>query len=121
MTKLLDTLLLLALPASGKSEVRKYLDGLSPEQCREEFHTGRTVQLDDYPYVHFMHRIDDELFKRGQPYVFYKAIKLGYKVCEVPVTNIYPPKHLGYTKMKPITGWWSILRPLLYLALKIKK
>jgi len=73
MTKLLDTLLLLALPASGKSEVRKYLDGLSPEQCREEFHTGRTVQLDDYPYVHFMHRIDDELFKRGQPYVFYKG------------------------------------------------
>jgi len=56
-----------------------------------------------------------------EPYVFYKAIKLGYKVCEVPVTKIYPPKHLGYTKMKPITGWWSILRPLVYLALKIKK
>ncbi len=56
-----------------------------------------------------------------EPYIFYKAIKLGYRVKEVPVTKIYPPKELGYTKMQPITGWWSILRPLVYLALGIKK
>jgi hypothetical protein len=75
MTQLLDTVLLLALPASGKSEVRKYLDGLPAEVCQRDFHMGATVQLDDYPYVHFMHRIDDELAKRGQPYVFYKGPK----------------------------------------------
>lgn len=56
-----------------------------------------------------------------EPYIFYKAIKLGFKVKEVPVTKIYPPKELGYTKMKPITGWWSIIRPLIYLAIGIKK
>jgi dolichol-phosphate mannosyltransferase len=56
-----------------------------------------------------------------EPYIFYKAIKLGYKVKEVPVTKIYPPKELGYTKMKPLTGWWSITRPLIYLALGLKK
>jgi hypothetical protein len=56
--------------ASGKSEVRKYLEGLTPEQCRGEFHMGPTLQLDDYPYVHFMHRIDDELYARGLEYVF---------------------------------------------------
>lgn len=56
-----------------------------------------------------------------EPYIFYKAIKLSYKVKEVPVTKIYPPKELGYTKMKPITGWWSIIRPSIYLALGIKK
>lgn len=56
-----------------------------------------------------------------EPYIFYKLIKLGYRVKEVPVTKIYPPKELGYTKMKPITGWWSIIRPLVYLALGIKK
>lgn len=56
-----------------------------------------------------------------EPYFFCKVIQLGYKVKEVPVTKIYPPKSLGYTKMKPITGWWSILRPLVYLALGIKK
>lgn len=56
-----------------------------------------------------------------EPYIFYKFIKLGYKVKEVPVTKIYPPKELGYTKMTPFTGWWSILRPLFFLALGIKK
>lgn len=56
-----------------------------------------------------------------EPYVFYKAIVLGHKVTEVPVTKIYPPKSEGYTKMKPFSGWWSILRPLIYLALRIKK
>jgi dolichol-phosphate mannosyltransferase len=56
-----------------------------------------------------------------EPYLFFKAIVLGYKVAEVPVTKIYPPKELGYTKMRPITGWWSILRPLLLLGLRIKE
>ena len=56
-----------------------------------------------------------------EPYLFYKAITLGHKVTEVPVTKIYPPKEEGYTKMKPFSGWWSILRPLVYLALRIKK
>ncbi|MBF0486133.1 MAG: glycosyltransferase family 2 protein [Candidatus Omnitrophica bacterium] len=56
-----------------------------------------------------------------EPYLFYKIIKLGYRYKEVPVTKIYPPKAQGYTKMKPITGWWSILRPLVYLGLGIKK
>ena len=56
-----------------------------------------------------------------EPYIFFKFIKLGYRVKEVPVTKIYPPKSLGYTKMRPITGWWSILRPLVFLGLRIKK
>lgn len=73
MADVLDTVLLLALPASGKSEVRKYLEGLTHEQCARDFHMGETLQLDDYPYVHFMHRIDDELALRGQPYIFYKG------------------------------------------------
>jgi len=55
-----------------------------------------------------------------EPYLLYKLIKLGYKWKEVPVTKIYPPKKLGYTKMKPFSGWWSILRPLLLLGMKIK-
>ncbi|MGE3455661.1 MAG: hypothetical protein AB7O24_11155 [Kofleriaceae bacterium] len=71
MTVNLDTILLLALPASGKSEVRKYLEGLSPAQCREELHLGPTVQLDDFPYVHLMQRIDAELVGLGQPRMFF--------------------------------------------------
>jgi dolichol-phosphate mannosyltransferase len=56
-----------------------------------------------------------------EPYIMYQAIRLGYRFKEVAVTKIYPPKELGYTKMKPITGWWSILRPIFLLGLGIKK
>ena len=56
-----------------------------------------------------------------EPYIFFKFITLGYRVKEVPVTKIYPPKELGYTKMRPFTGWWSILRPLILLGLGLKK
>ncbi len=71
MSKLIDTLLLLALPASGKSEVRRYLAKLTPDQCREDFGLGPTVQLDDFPYVHIMRRIDEELGRRGQETLFF--------------------------------------------------
>lgn len=56
-----------------------------------------------------------------EPYVLYKAIKRGRRFKEVPVTKIYPPRELGYTKMKPVSGWWSILRPLVFLGLRIRR
>ncbi len=56
-----------------------------------------------------------------EPYLLFKTIRLGYRHTEVPVVKIYPPKKLGYTKMKPLTGWWSILRPIFYLGLRIRK
>ena len=71
MTRTIDTLLLLALPASGKSEVRKYMDSLPPERCREDLCLGPTVQLDDFPYVHLMHRVDEELAVVGWEPLFF--------------------------------------------------
>jgi hypothetical protein len=71
MEKRIDTLLLLALPASGKSEVRKYLSTLSADQCQRDFGMGPTVQLDDFPYVHLFRRIDEELLKMGQRPMFF--------------------------------------------------
>jgi dolichol-phosphate mannosyltransferase len=56
-----------------------------------------------------------------EPYLYLRTIRLGYRTVEVPVTKIYPPKHLGQTKMKPIIGWWSILRPLVYLGFGLRK
>lgn len=56
-----------------------------------------------------------------EPYLLYKIITLGFRFKEVPVTKIYPLRELGYTKMKPVSGWWSILKPLIYLGLGIKK
>ncbi len=56
-----------------------------------------------------------------ETYLYVKAIRLGYRTAEVPVSKVYPPKSEGQTKMKPISGWWSILRPLVYLGLGVRK
>jgi len=69
----LDILLLLALPASGKSEIRRYLEHLDPEVARRDLHVGPTRQLDDYPYVHLMRRISHELHSRGHDPVFFAS------------------------------------------------
>ncbi len=79
MSKHIDVLLLLALPASGKSEARRYLASLSPQQCQEQFGIGHTVQLDDFPYVHIMRRITDELTDRGQPGMFFLSPALPFR------------------------------------------
>lgn len=73
MTRTIDILLLLALPASGKSEVRKYLASLTPDQCRNDLRLGPTVQLDDFPYVHLMRRADDILHEKGHERIFFAA------------------------------------------------
>lgn len=54
-------------------------------------------------------------------YLLYKMIVCGYRHTEVPCTKIYPPKKLGITKMKPIIGWWDILRPVLLLGLGLRR
>jgi dolichol-phosphate mannosyltransferase len=56
-----------------------------------------------------------------EPYLMLKAIRLGYRHVEVPVTKVYPPHQLGYTKMRPGIDWWSIIRPVVYLGLGLKK
>jgi dolichol-phosphate mannosyltransferase len=56
-----------------------------------------------------------------EPYLYLKAIRLGYRTAEVPVTKVYPPRALGQTKMQPGRGWWSILRPLVLMGLGLKR
>lgn len=73
MARPLEIVLLLALPASGKSEVRKYLASVSGDAALRDFHLGPTVQLDDYPYVHMMRRISEELRGVGHDGIFFRA------------------------------------------------
>jgi hypothetical protein len=73
MDSRIDTLLLLALPASGKSELRRYLASVDADVAARDFGLGPTVQLDDYPYVHLMRRISQEAVRRGASPVFFAS------------------------------------------------
>lgn len=55
-------------------------------------------------------------------YIHWKVYKLGYRVCEVPVTKTYPAdKKVSYSKIPPVIGWWRMLRPFVLLSLGLKK
>lgn len=69
----IDVLLLLALPASGKSELRRYMQSLDPVAALNDLNLGPTVQLDDYPYVHMMRRIGEETRKAGDSSAFFAS------------------------------------------------
>lgn len=77
--KPLDVLLFIALPASGKSELRRYLDNLNAETALKEFGIKKTVQLDDFPYVHFMRLVSDEMIKQGLEGAFFRSPVLPFK------------------------------------------
>lgn len=54
-------------------------------------------------------------------YLLWKVLTLDYGHVEVPCAKIYPARSTGYTKMLPIVGWWSILRPMLLLRLGLRR
>jgi dolichol-phosphate mannosyltransferase len=54
-------------------------------------------------------------------YIHYRVIKAGLKVCEVPVAMNYPPERKNYSKIKAGSGWWSMIRPWIFLILRLKK
>ncbi len=56
-----------------------------------------------------------------EPYLYFKAMILGYRVKEVQVTKTYHKAIIGYSKMVPFLDWWRILKPVLLLAFKIKR
>ncbi len=55
-----------------------------------------------------------------EPYLLIQTCRGGYKVAEVPVTKRYHDDMKENTKMVPFKSWWSILRPLFLLSLRIK-
>lgn len=47
-------------------------------------------------------------------YVYAKyLLDPSLRCTEVPVTSRYPPRGQPYSKVRPLTGWWSMLRPWL--------
>lgn len=54
-------------------------------------------------------------------YILYYVIKGKYRFKEVQMTIEYPKEKKNYSKIKPFTGWWSMIRPWILLILKIKR
>lgn len=64
----LPLLILIGRPASGKSEIVKFLGEMSAARRRGEFHLGELVVLDDFPYLWSWMEEDALLEHRlGQP------------------------------------------------------
>lgn len=55
-----------------------------------------------------------------EPYMLFKALRLGFRVREVPVTVTYPQDSKAYTKMRALVDWWRIFRPVVFLAFHIR-
>lgn len=54
-----------------------------------------------------------------EPYLLYKVVRSGRRVVEAPVTIRYHA--MGTTKMRPLRDWWLIFRPLVLLALGMRR
>lgn len=68
-------------------------------------------------------KIDQEWLNRYEfeYYVHYWACKLGLRIKEVPVTIPYTHLAKGRkSKIRPFVGWWSMIRPFVYLRLGIR-
>lgn len=52
-----------------------------------------------------------------EPTLYLRAVRAGYRTVEVPVTKRYPPPGEAFTKVPPVTGWWSLLEPLVRAGL----
>jgi len=58
-----------------------------------------------------------------ETYLHYKVLKLGFRLKEVPVSKIYPSnrRKIKYSHIRPFIDWWSILNPLFFLSLNLKR
>lgn len=54
-------------------------------------------------------------------YLHYRVLTLRYRVREVAVSKNYIPGKRDYSKVRPIVDWWRGLRPVLFLALRLRR
>jgi glycosyltransferase involved in cell wall biosynthesis len=95
---------------------------LTQRKCTDVTNGFRCFRLD----VLADHRINlDQDWLDGyslEYYLYYKALTLGYKVKEVPVSKTYSYNHRGgYSKIQPLKDWWPIASPLILLFLGVRK
>ena len=52
-------------------------------------------------------------------YICFLASRLGFKVCEIPVTRFYPKNKIN-TKIQTVNQYWQMLKPPLFQSLGLK-
>lgn len=62
-----STLLLIARPAAGKSEIIAFLNKISDQTREESFHMGKIVEIDDFPMLWTWFEEDHLLEHMGKP------------------------------------------------------
>jgi len=95
---------------------------LTQRRCSDVTNGFRCYKLD----ILRDHRINlDQSWLDGyslEYYLHYKVLTLGYRVKEVPVSKIYPFGNKGgYSKIRPLKDWWSIISPLMLLFLGVRR
>jgi dolichol-phosphate mannosyltransferase len=95
----------------------RLLTGFKGTDVTNGFRAYRLTLLDD-PRL----RIHQDWLDRYELeyYIHWKAITLGFRVIEVPVSKTYPARRSGYSKIRPIVDWWHMVRPALMLALHLR-
>jgi dolichol-phosphate mannosyltransferase len=112
------------LPAGRHLLMRGYtllfrlLTGFPLTDVTNGFRAYRLALLDD-PRI----RLDQEWLDgyELEYYLHYKVLTLGYRVREVAVSKNYLAGKRDYSKVRPIVDWWRGLRPVLFLALRMKR
>ncbi len=54
-------------------------------------------------------------------YLHYHVLRGKLKLVEVPVSMVYPKERRNYSKIRPFVGWWSMIRPWIFLVLRLRK
>jgi dolichol-phosphate mannosyltransferase len=101
----------------GFTLVFRLLTGFNGTDVTNGFRAYRLALLGDARI-----RLDQRWLDRYELeyYLHWKFIKLGYRVCEVPVSKTYPARRGNYSKIRPVVDWWHMVRPVLLLALHLR-
>jgi len=96
-TRHIDTLLLLGLPACGKSVIRRYLSTHAGQASGTDLGLGPMVQIDDYAYVAFMSRINEIVTGAGHGPVFLDEAREAFTDMRVwgVLTHLVNEDHAG--------------------------
>ncbi len=97
----------------------RLLTGFPSTDPSNGFRAYRLALLDD-PHINIWQDWLDGY--EMEHYLNYLVLKQGYRAVEVPVTKAYPAdRRVRYSHVRPLVDWWQSVRPIVYLALRLRR